>query len=88
MWRSLLSSGTAERNLAGTSSSLLLPNKLYDQSVPDAPMVGRESVTKSTLDDENVVRPGETAFLKADVQGYELEVLTGGVETHFPHVRS
>jgi hypothetical protein len=50
---------------------------------PRTAYVGAEECTVETLDDlrPRVLRPGDRAFLKVDVQGYELEVLRGAEET-------
>ena len=63
------------------SSSLLPMGERHLQAAPDAPVVGSEEVEVATLDDVGVVRPGERAYLKLDVQGAELDVLRGAAKT-------
>jgi FkbM family methyltransferase len=63
------------------SSSLLPMARRHEEAAPDAPVVGEEDVEAARLDDLDVVRPGERAYLKLDVQGAELEVLRGAART-------
>jgi FkbM family methyltransferase len=48
---------------------------------PSVAPVGRETVELRRLDDvfAEVVRPGETPYLKIDAQGYETRILEGGL---------
>ena len=73
--------GTAEINVAGNSdsSSLLPMRERHAQSDPASVYIGTETIELSTVDEiwERVVEDGETAFLKLDVQGFELEALRG-----------
>jgi FkbM family methyltransferase len=73
--------GTAEINVAGNSdsSSLLPMGERHAKSVPTSAYIGTETIELSTLDEiwDRVVDGGETAFLKLDVQGFELEALRG-----------
>jgi FkbM family methyltransferase len=74
--------GSATINLSANShsSSFLSVNERTLELEPSVAHVGRESVKLRRLDDvfAEVVRPGETPYLKIDVQGYEIEVLKGG----------
>lgn len=67
----------------GASSSFLPMLDLHARSAPEARYVADERVEVATLDD--LVQPqfGDPAavFTKADVQGYELQVLAGGEAT-------
>jgi FkbM family methyltransferase len=63
------------------SSSLLPLGDRHVRAAPDAPVVGEEDVDVARLDDLEVVRPGERAYLKLDVQGAELDVLRGAART-------
>jgi len=63
------------------SSSLLPLGPRHARAAPEAPVVREEEVEVARLDDLDVVRPGERAFLKLDVQGAELEVLRGAART-------
>jgi len=76
-------SGTATLNVAGNwaSSSLLLMDARLPELEPRTAYVGTEECRVATLDELCVVAPGERGFLKADVQGYELEVLRGAEDT-------
>jgi FkbM family methyltransferase len=68
---------------AGASSSILPMLNLHAQAAPQALYVAEERVTMATLDDLAISRLPQLArlFIKADVQGYELEVLSGGAQT-------
>lgn len=79
-------SGTATMHVAaneGASSSLLPMLDLHARAAPNAQYVAEEQVDVLPLDE--LVWPlwGDmrSMFLKVDVQGYELQVLEGGVET-------
>lgn len=73
--------GTADIHVAGnsTSSSLLEMGERHLRSAPESAYVGTETVETARLDSlwEDVVRAGESAFLKLDVQGFEMQVLSG-----------
>ncbi|MDP9225708.1 MAG: FkbM family methyltransferase, partial [Actinomycetota bacterium] len=78
--------GTATMHVAandGASSSLLPMLDLHARSAPNAHYVAEERVDIAPLDE--LVRPlfGDVRhmFMKLDVQGYELQVLEGGLET-------
>lgn len=75
--------GTARLHVAANrqSSSLLPIGRRHLAAAPDAPAVGDQEVEVARLDDLDVVRPGERAYLKLDVQGAELEVLRGAERT-------
>lgn len=73
--------GTLRVSANSVSSSLL---DVLDQHVAAAPTsitVTREDVRLSTLDAELAAAPGERLWLKLDVQGSELDVLEGGLQT-------
>jgi hypothetical protein len=53
----------------------------HAEAAPDSAVVGAEEVEVARLDDLDVVRPGERAYLKLDVQGAELAVLRGAART-------
>jgi FkbM family methyltransferase len=76
--------GEAEINVAGNSysSSLLAMEERHVASAPESRYVGSERVRTARLDGlwDEVVRPGERAWLKLDVQGFELQVLRGAGE--------
>ena len=60
------------------SSSLLAPTELQNATFPATDEIDQIDVTISTLDDSLAeIDLGERVLLKADVQGYELEVLKG-----------
>jgi FkbM family methyltransferase len=66
----------------GAKSSSILPMlDLHSESCPDADYVRMQQAELRTLDSLNILEPGERAFLKADVQGYEKAVLNGARET-------
>jgi FkbM family methyltransferase len=75
------SDGTAAIHVAGnsTSSSLLDMGEQHLRSAPDSAYVGSEQVPTARLDSlwDELVRDGERAFLKLDVQGFEMHVLRG-----------
>jgi FkbM family methyltransferase len=71
--------GSATLRVTGnsSSSSLLALRELQVEAEPESAVVATENVEVAVLDELAVVRTGERAFLKLDVQGYELEVLRG-----------
>lgn len=77
--------GRMEINVAGNSaSSSLLP--MLDRHVsaaPESAIIGRELVDVETLDSviEPYIARSSATFVKADVQGYEVEVVKGAGET-------
>lgn len=77
-------SGTATLNVAANwaSSSFLPADPRLPAIEPRTAYVGTEESAVATLDDlrARVLRPGERAYLKADVQGLELDVLRGAEE--------
>ena len=64
---------------AGQSNSLLKP-KQHTQQYPNIVFAGREEVHVDKLDNIKFKRP-DYNFLYMDCQGYELEVLRGGIKT-------
>jgi FkbM family methyltransferase len=62
-------------------SSSLLDLGVQERIDPRFAYTGSEEVETARLDDLGVVAPGERAYLKADVQGHELPVLTGAHAT-------
>ncbi len=77
--------GTATINVSPTSwsSSLLPMARLHTESVPESAYVGMQQIETLRLDSlrGDLVRPGDRILMKLDVQGFELPVLRGGVET-------
>jgi FkbM family methyltransferase len=75
--------GQAELNLSANSksSSILAIEQRHVIAGPNSAVVGREPVTVSTLDVQLEGASYSRAFLKLDVQGYELEVLLGATKT-------
>jgi FkbM family methyltransferase len=77
--------GEAELHLAGnsSSSSLLDMSRQHLASAPESRFVGQEVVSVASLDSlrRELVRLDDRVYLKIDVQGLELEVLRGAVET-------
>ena len=77
--------GAAVLNVAGNwaSSSLLPMSERHRTAEPRSAYVAAEECVVATLDGlrEDVLRPGERAYLKLDVQGSELAVLRGGERT-------
>lgn len=73
--------GTATINVSGNSvsSSLLAMNRRHELAAPGSGFVATESCTVATLDSlrAEVLRADDRAYLKLDVQGFELEVLRG-----------
>jgi hypothetical protein len=63
------------------SSSLLPMTEAHLLRAPKSTVVGSEEVEVARLDDLDVLRSGERAYLKLDVQGMELEVLRGAAGT-------
>jgi FkbM family methyltransferase len=81
--------GTAEINVAANSdsSSLLKMGERHARSYPESVYIGTENIELRTLDSlwDRLVKPGERAFLKLDVQGFEMEALRGA-ERSLPKV--
>lgn len=78
--------GTIPINVAGNaeaSSSVLPMLKRHQDAYPPANYIGTEEVPIRRLDAvaEEVLQPGDTAFLKIDVQGFEKQVLAGAKST-------
>lgn len=77
--------GTATINVASNSasSSMLPMEDAHVEAEPSVTYVGQETIRVERLDDvaAEVVRPGETVFLKIDTQGFERQVLAGGSKT-------
>lgn len=78
--------GTIGMNVAGNagaSSSVLPMLKSHQDVYPQANYVGTEDVAICRLDSvaPALLRPGDVAFLKVDVQGFEKQVLAGGEST-------
>lgn len=76
--------GQASLNVAanrGASSSFLPVLQELAENAPEATYVGTEEVTIRRLDEAcaDAVRAAGATFLKADVQGYELQVLESAV---------
>ena len=73
--------GSAEINVSGTrdSSSFLEMGERHVRGAPGSRYVGTEMVEVARLDSiwDDIVRPGDRAMLKLDVQGFELEALRG-----------
>jgi len=71
------------------SSSLLPVSERYIQAVPNGVRINQETVRLVRLDSLSgkLLRPDERVHLKLDVQGYELEVLSGATDT-LKHVYS
>jgi FkbM family methyltransferase len=79
-------SGPATMHVAannGASSSLLPMLDLHARAAPDARYVAEERVDVVRLDDlvQRLWGDMRSMFTKVDVQGYELQVLEGGLET-------
>ncbi|WP_232078775.1 FkbM family methyltransferase [Mycobacterium florentinum] len=68
---------------AGESSSILPMLQRHRDAFPRANYIGTEDVTVSRLDSiaAEVLVPSEVAFLKIDVQGFEKQVIDGGLAT-------
>lgn len=78
-------SATVTINVAANnaaSSSVLPMLATHEEAAPSAMIVGAEKVTQRALDGlwPDITEPGDLVFLKADVQGYERQVLDGVVE--------
>lgn len=63
------------------SSSLLPMAERHLRTAPESAVTGAVEVEVARLDDVDAVRPGERAYLKIDVQGAELDVLSGAVRS-------
>ena len=76
--------GRTEINVSGlhASSSLLKMRKLHENAAPGSEVIKRENVDVVRLDDvaSAYFERSTKAFLKADTQGFELEVLRGAVK--------
>lgn len=61
------------------SSSILSMLAMHENAAPDARIVDVETVSQQALDDlwPKITEPHDRVFLKADVQGYERQVLAG-----------
>lgn len=81
--------GLATLNVAGNSmsSSLLPMEERHLRGAPESAYVSSESVPTARLDSiaNELLSPIDRAYLKLDVQGYELRALEGARET-FPQV--
>jgi len=80
------SSGRRSINIAsndGASSSFLTLTETHGSSAPSVTFEAREDVEVATLDNvaSELLRDAAPAWLKLDVQGYELHVLTGAEAT-------
>jgi FkbM family methyltransferase len=77
--------GRAVLNVAGNwaSSSLLPMKRRLRKAEPRVAYVGTEECEVATLDDlrAEILQQQERAYLKLDVQGFELEVLRGAAAT-------
>jgi len=64
------------------SSSVLPMLTTHEEAAPGAMIVGAETVTQHALDGlwPDITEPDDLVFLKADVQGYERQVLDGVAE--------
>jgi FkbM family methyltransferase len=63
------------------SSSLLPMAERHLRAAPESAVTGSIEVDVARLDDLDVLRHGERAYLKIDVQGAELDVLRGAAAT-------
>ena len=85
--------GSATINISANShsSSLLPVSERALEIEPSIAFVGRETVRLRRLDNvfAEVVRPGETPYLKIDAQGYETRILKGGLKVleRFPLIQ-
>ena len=72
---------------AGQSSSVLPMLKSHQDAFPPANYVGVEEVPVRRLDSlaSEILKPGDVAFLKIDVQGFEKQVLAGAKSTVNDH---
>ena len=77
--------GDFAMHIAGNSesSSLLAMRENHVAAYPESAVVGTQSVRVETLDAlrAGILEPGDRAWLKMDVQGYELTTLRGASET-------
>jgi FkbM family methyltransferase len=77
--------GAARMNVAGNSqsSSILDATELHEANAPGSATVATEEVTVVSLDDvaKDFVHEGTQAFVKLDLQGYELAALRGAEKT-------
>lgn len=78
--------GTIAMNVAGNagiSSSALPMRRTHQDAYPQGNYVGTEDVPIRQLDSvtPEILRPGDVAFLKVDVQGFEKQVIAGGGAT-------
>lgn len=78
--------GTISINVAGNegaSSSVLPMLKRHEDAFPPANYVGSEQVSIHRLDSvaSEVLQPNDVAYLKIDVQGFERQVIEGGLAT-------
>jgi FkbM family methyltransferase len=64
-----------------SSSSLLEMESRHVAAAPTSRYVAKEQATMISLDESQLLEPGERALLTADVQGFELEVLRGSERT-------
>jgi FkbM family methyltransferase len=80
-----LGAGTLRVSANSVSSSLLDVGDAHLAAAPRSVHVGDEEVSLSTVDRELAAERFRAAWLKLDVQGTELDVLRGSVET-LPHV--
>ncbi len=76
--------GEVEMNVSGheTSSSILPIAEAHIHADPTTVTVAKENVRIATLDSfiHKLIYPEQRIYLKADVQGYELQVLQGATE--------
>jgi len=76
--------GEIEMNISGreTSSSILSITEAHLQAAPSTVTVAREKVKIFRLDSlpKKLFYPAQRLYLKADVQGYELQVMKGAQE--------
>jgi FkbM family methyltransferase len=78
-------SATVKINVAANnaaSSSILQMLTLHEEAAPMAKVIGVETVTQNSLDSlwRDITEPNDLVFLKADVQGYEHQVLDGVIK--------
>lgn len=76
--------GEIEMNISGheTSSSILEISEAHLRAAPSSATVAKETVNISRLDSllNRLILPAQRIYLKADVQGYELQVMQGATE--------
>ncbi|MGD0913596.1 MAG: FkbM family methyltransferase [Terracidiphilus sp.] len=76
--------GTIEINVAGdgVSSSVLDMLEVHVAAAPDSAYIGKEQVSIRKLDSiaKDYAQDADVIFLKADVQGFESQVLEGAAE--------